>query len=87
MSESAKNDCKACPNRGQRRGLLLGSEEVKKQRRTMKKCIFRKLFPQLMDGVCISQKAEELAFGAWHAAPAKATCRLTSGLHYVSASP
>lgn len=42
-----------------------------------------------MDGVCTSRKAEELvAFEAWHAAlPAKATCRLTSGLHYVLASP
>lgn len=81
--------CKACPNWGQRGGLLLGSEEVKKQYRTLEKIIFRKLFPQLMDGVCISQKAEELvAFEAWHAAlPAKATCWLTSVLHYVLASP
>lgn len=71
MAESAEKDssicCKACPAWGEMGGLLLGSEGVKEQHWTLGKIIFRKLFPQLMDGVCFARKAGELVPSeAWH---------------------
>lgn len=93
MSESAESlslmCSKACPDWGRRGGRLLGSGEVKKRHRTLEKIIFRQLFPQITDSVCISQKAEEsVALEAWRAAlPAAATCRLTPVLRYIPASP
>lgn len=70
MTETAEKDsricCKACPERGEMGGLLLGSEGVKEQHWTSGKVIFRKLFPQLMDGVCFARKAGELVTSeAW----------------------
>jgi len=57
--------------------LLLGSDEVKKQHRTLEMSIYRKLFPQLRAGAACHREQR-----SWGLAAA-----LPSAFHYVLASP